>query len=75
MSEPVRDEALLLFEHRIGLFLLSLFFLVTVFELVRRSLLKERYALMWLGASLLGLVVAAFPVSSSSSRERCTFSI
>ncbi len=32
-----------------------------VLELVRRELLKERYALLWLGTSVLGLVVGVFP--------------
>ena len=47
--------------HRIGLLALSLALFVLVIELVRRRQFKERYALLWLGASLCGLVVGAFP--------------
>lgn len=47
--------------HRIGLLVLSLMLLGFVLELVRRDLLKERYALLWLATSLFGLVVGIFP--------------
>jgi len=47
--------------HRFGLLALSLLLVGTVLELVRRGLLKERYALLWLAASGTGLVVGCFP--------------
>jgi len=47
--------------HRIGLLCISLVFMGVVLELVRRSHLKERYALLWLGAALGGLIVGVFP--------------
>ncbi len=47
--------------HRIALLVLSLMLLGFVLELVRRDLLKERYALLWLATSLFGLVVGVFP--------------
>ena len=47
--------------HRIGLLLVSVTFMVVVLELVRRSHLKERYALLWLGAALFGLLLGLFP--------------
>lgn len=40
---------------------ISLVFMGVVLELVRRSHLKERYALLWLGAALGGLCVGVFP--------------
>lgn len=49
------------FSHRIGLLLVSVAFLATVLELVRRSHLKERYALLWLGAAACGLGIGFFP--------------
>ncbi len=49
--------------HRLGLFALSLILLVLVLELVRRGLLKERYALLWLFTSAMGLFVGVFPGS------------
>jgi len=49
--------------HRVGLLLLSLVLLGLVLELVRRRLLKERYALLWLAASGAGLLVGLFPGS------------
>jgi len=49
--------------HRIGLLLVSIIFMVTVLELVRRSHLKERYALLWLAAAACGLTVGLFPQS------------
>jgi hypothetical protein len=47
--------------HRIGLLVVSVLFLVTVLELVRRSYLKERYALLWLAAATSGLLIGLFP--------------
>ena len=47
--------------HRIGLLCVSMVFVAVVLELVRRSHLKERYALLWLGAALGGLFVGVFP--------------
>ena len=47
--------------HRIGLLLVSVTFMAVVLELVRRSHLKERYALLWLGAALFGLLLGLFP--------------
>lgn len=47
--------------HRIALLVMSVALLVLVLELVRRNLLRERYALLWLGTSLVGLVVGLFP--------------
>lgn len=48
-------------EHRIALLVLSLALLGLVLELVRRGLLKERYALLWLATSGAGFVVGLFP--------------
>lgn len=47
--------------HRLGLFALSLLLLAVVLELVRRGWLRERYALVWLAASMAGLVIGVFP--------------
>ncbi|MCF6285281.1 MAG: DUF2304 domain-containing protein [Candidatus Hydrogenedentes bacterium] len=47
--------------HRIGLLAVSVLFMAVVLELVRRSHLKERYALLWLAAASCGLVVGLFP--------------
>ncbi len=47
--------------HRWGLFLVGVFLLLVVFELVRRGHLKERYALVWLAAAALSFVVGLFP--------------
>jgi cell division protein FtsW (lipid II flippase) len=47
--------------HRIALLILSLALLILVLELVRRNLLRERYALLWLATSLVGLIVGLFP--------------
>lgn len=47
--------------HSLGLLALSVMLLVLVLELVRRGLLKERYALLWLATSLVGLAVGIFP--------------
>ena len=47
--------------HRIGLAAVSILLLLLVLELVRRGLLKERYALLWLAASAFGLIIGIFP--------------
>ena len=47
--------------HRIGLGVLSVMLFVLILELVRREHLKERYALLWLATSGLGLVIGIFP--------------
>ncbi len=47
--------------HRVGLLALSVLFVLLVLELVRRGLLKERYALLWLTVSLFGVFVGVFP--------------
>jgi len=47
--------------HRIGLLIFSVALLILVLELVRRRQFKERYALLWLGTSLFGLVMGLFP--------------
>ncbi|HNR36875.1 MAG TPA: DUF2304 domain-containing protein [Candidatus Hydrogenedentes bacterium] len=47
--------------HRIGLLILSLALFLLVIELVRRRRFKERYALLWIGASAGGLAVGIFP--------------
>lgn len=47
--------------HRVALFLLSLLLMGLVVELVRRELLREKYALLWLGTALCGLIIGVFP--------------
>lgn len=47
--------------HRIGLLVLSIILFALVLELVRREKLKERYALLWLGTSVVGVVIGIFP--------------
>jgi hypothetical protein len=47
--------------HRVALMILSLILVVIVLELVRREHLKERYALLWLATSGIGLVLGIFP--------------
>ena len=47
--------------HRIGFLLAGLLLAGLVLELVRRGLLKERYALLWLATASFGLVVGIFP--------------
>ena len=47
--------------HRIALLVLSIALFVLVIELVRRELLKERYALLWLVTSALGVIMGIFP--------------
>ncbi len=48
--------------HRLALLVLSILLLLVVLELVRRGLLKERYALLWLATSAFGLLVGVFPM-------------
>jgi len=55
------SEMALFFSHRVALFLLSLVLLAAVLELVRRGLLREKYALLWLGTAAAGLVIGLFP--------------
>lgn len=47
--------------HRIGLLALSILLLALVLELVRRGLLRERYALLWIATALAGVLVGAVP--------------
>lgn len=47
--------------HRIALMVVSLALLTLVLELVRRDLLKERYALLWLATAVGGLIIGLFP--------------
>ncbi|MBI5094229.1 MAG: DUF2304 domain-containing protein [Candidatus Hydrogenedentes bacterium] len=47
--------------HRVALLTASLALLCLVLELVRRGYLKERYALLWLATSGVGLLLGCFP--------------
>ena len=47
--------------HRIAIMILSVILFGLVLELVRRDFLKERYALLWLGTSAVGLVFGIVP--------------
>jgi hypothetical protein len=47
--------------HRMVLVALATFFLCVTVEMIRRRKLKEEYAMLWLGASLLLVVLAIFP--------------
>ena len=47
--------------HRIAIMILSVILFGLVLELVRRDFLKERYALLWLGTSAVGLVFGILP--------------
>ncbi len=58
---PGTEQLDLYLVHRVGLAVLSIFLLGLVLELVRRGYLKERYALLWLGTALAGLVIGVFP--------------
>ncbi len=49
------------FGHRVGLFALSLVLLGFILELVRRDILREKYALFWLGTACAGFVIGIFP--------------
>lgn len=59
MDEPIQLG--LQTAHRIELFVFSLALLGLILELVRRGLLKERYALLWLVVAGTGLVIGVFP--------------
>jgi len=45
----------------IAAFVLALIILVVIFELLRRKILREKYAVLWLVVGLATLVLAAFP--------------
>lgn len=45
----------------IAAFVLALIILVVIFELLRRKMLREKYAVLWLTVGLATLVLAAFP--------------
>lgn len=47
--------------HRIAIMLLSVVLFGLILELVRRDFLKERYALLWLATSVVGLAIGAVP--------------
>ena len=47
--------------HRVGILGMSLLLVLLVLELVRRGWLKEKYALLWLGAAGASLLVGVFP--------------
>lgn len=47
--------------HRVVLLSTSIILAGLVLECVRRDLLKERYALLWLATSTVGLIVGFFP--------------
>jgi hypothetical protein len=47
--------------HRIALLVLSIGLFLLVIELVRREMLRERYALLWLATSLIGVIIGIFP--------------
>jgi len=47
--------------HRVALPLVSLLLLALILELVRRRLLRERYALLWLVTAGTGLLIGFFP--------------
>ncbi len=47
--------------HRVALLILSLLLMGVVLEMVRRSYLKEKYAILWLLASFSVLMCGVFP--------------
>ncbi len=47
--------------HRLAITILSVVLFTLVLELVRRDYLKERYALLWLATSAIGLVIGVLP--------------
>ena len=47
--------------HRVALLAMSVVLLGFVLELVRRDLLREKYALLWLATSVVGLVIGVVP--------------
>ena len=60
---PDAETAQLAFQpaHRAGMLIISLLLVALVLELVRRRLFKERYALLWLGASGVVLLIGLAP--------------
>lgn len=63
MNEATEQSIIFVIQpgHRIALMVLSVLLLALVLELVRRDLLKERYALLWLATSGAGLIIGLFP--------------
>lgn len=55
------ETAGIYFAHRIALLAFSGALFVAVLEIMRRGLLKERYALLWLAVSGASILLAAFP--------------
>lgn len=47
--------------HRVALLVMSVLLFAFVIELVRRDMLKERYALLWLATSAFGLMIGIYP--------------
>lgn len=47
--------------HRVALLGMSVILLGFVLELVRRDLLREKYALLWLATSVVGLTIGVVP--------------
>ncbi len=47
--------------HRLAIAILSVVLFALILELVRRDYLKERYALLWLATSAIGLIVGVLP--------------
>ncbi len=47
--------------HRFALLGVSVLLLILVLEVVRRGMLKERYALLWLAVACTGLIFGIFP--------------
>lgn len=47
--------------HRLGILGMSLVLMLLVLELMRRGWLKEKYALLWLGAASASVLVGVFP--------------
>ena len=47
--------------HRLAITILSVFLFALILELVRRDYLKERYALLWLATSAIGLIIGILP--------------
>ncbi len=57
------DSLSLQFAHRLGLLGFSVLLALVVLELVRRGLLRERLALLWLATAAMGLLMGIFPRS------------
>ncbi len=47
--------------HRFGLLVFGLLLTIVILELVRKDLLKEKYALLWLATAFICLVIGLFP--------------